>query len=182
MPASRVVPALDEVEYCERSFALILKAMLDQKFALKRRVETFAHRVVEAVADRTHRWFHARFLAAIPECNRGVLAALIGMVNHTLRFAPVKRHVERIQYKLGSQVLSHRPADNAAAVDVEYDGQEQETAPGWDVGDIRDPQLIPSACRKVTVDEIRRRPCIAIAHGRLETFSPCGTVDFAFAH
>ena len=38
--------------------------------------ETFAQRVIVAVACRTHGWAHAGFLAALPEGERGVLLTI----------------------------------------------------------------------------------------------------------
>lgn len=99
--------------------------MLHEKFAFKRCVEAFAHRIVVAVSDRTHRGSNARFFAAHPECNRGVLRPLIRVVHYTGRFAPIDRHVERIDDELLTHVVSHRPADNASAEDIEHDSEKK---------------------------------------------------------
>ena len=98
----RVVKTFDEVKYRKRGLPLILEAMLDEQFALERSVEAFAHRVVVAITNGAHRRPYAGFGAALPERNRGILAALVGMMNDIRWFAPVERHVERIEHEFGS--------------------------------------------------------------------------------
>src|SRR6266567_2893996 len=54
-----VVPALDELEYDRHRLRLRVEAMLRQQLALQGGEERLAHRVVEAVAGRTHARPHA---------------------------------------------------------------------------------------------------------------------------
>ena len=56
-----------------------------EQLALERGEEALAQRVVVAVADRAHRGPHAGLAAAPPEGERGVLAALVGVMDHARR-------------------------------------------------------------------------------------------------
>jgi len=114
--------------------------------------------------------------------NRRVLTALIGVMDNVLRSSSVQRHVQRVENKLCAQVIGHCPTNDASAVNVEHDRKEKKTTPGWDVRDIGNPQLVWCACREVAIDQIRRRSSVAIPNSRFEAFSPCGAVNFAFAH
>jgi hypothetical protein len=96
VPAVRIVPALDEVEDCQRSLALRLEAMLHEKLAFKRAKETLAHRVIVAVSDGSHRRPYSGFFTAQAEGNRRVLCSLIGVMNDALRPSTPDRHVERL--------------------------------------------------------------------------------------
>src|SRR5258708_21751782 len=64
VPTLRVVEALDELEHDRDSLRLRVKLVLRQQLALERGEERLAHRVVEAVADRAHRWPHTRHATA----------------------------------------------------------------------------------------------------------------------
>src|SRR5579864_3263624 len=182
MPAARIVPALDEPEDRDFGLAPIFESISDEQFAFKRRVETLAHCVVVAIADRTHRRANADFFAAFPECNRRVLAALVGMMNDVLWPAPMNRHVQCIEHKLRLQVACHAPPDDAPAEHVEHHGEEQETGIRWDIGDVCDPKLVRRGCRKATLDEIRCRARILVADRCFIAFSPAGADKFAFTH
>src|SRR3984893_9349097 len=64
-----------------------------EQFTFERGKETLAHRVIEAIAHRAHRWPYAGLVAAFAKSERGVLAAMVGMVNHAPGAALPKRHV-----------------------------------------------------------------------------------------
>src|SRR5271170_7193548 len=182
MPATWIVEALDEVEDRECSFALIREAMLDEQLALERCVEALAPRVVVAVADRTHRRSHAGFAAALAECDRRVLATLIGVMDDALGSATVDRHVESVEHQLCAQMRRHRPAHDTTAEDVEYNGQEQEARIGRHVRDVGNPELIRCSSSELAFDQIRCRSSIAIAHRRLEALAAGRALNIAFAH
>ena len=63
---------------------------------------------------------------------------------------------ERLEHELGAQVRRHRPADDAAAPDIEHDGQVEEARPGRDVGDVGHPELVRAVGREVPIDQIGR--------------------------
>jgi len=57
-----IVPAFNEVEDRERGFPLRLKSVACEKLAFESRIEALAHRVIVAVANRSHRRRDAGFL------------------------------------------------------------------------------------------------------------------------
>lgn len=138
----RVIPALDELEHRQPRLDLGLEAAAREQFALQGREEAFAHRVVEAIADRAHRRAHPGFAAACAELDRGVLGALIGVMDDFGRTALPQRKIERLEHQLGAQMGFHGPAHNLAAEDVEYHREVEEPGPGRDIGDVGDPQAI----------------------------------------
>lgn len=182
MPPMRIVPTLDEVEDRERSFTLRFEAMLHKQFAFERSVEAFAHCVIVGIADRTHRRPHAGFAAPSAERDRRVLTALIRMMDNSIRFAAIDRHIERFENKFGSQVIGHCPTDNAPAVSIEYDGKVQKASPGWDVRDVRNPELVRTIGPEITVDEIGSWSGIATANGCCGRFPSRSAENSAFAH
>src|SRR3954454_13320111 len=72
-------------------------------------------RTGSSIPDRAHRGPHAGFLAALAESQRGILAALVGMMDHVARPTLAESHVKNVHNQLGSQVIGHRPADHPAA-------------------------------------------------------------------
>jgi hypothetical protein len=87
-------------------------------------------------------------------------------MDHLAWPALVQSHLERLEHELGAQVRRHRPAHDLAAPRVDDHRQIQEPAPRRHVGDVRDPEPIRSPGREHALDEIRRRPRVAIAHRR----------------
>src|SRR5258706_5486072 len=77
-------------------------------------------RAGSGVADRAHRGPHAGVLATPAERERGVLAALITVVDDIARPTLADRHVEGVQHQFGAQMVGHRPADDLAAPGVEH--------------------------------------------------------------
>src|SRR6266849_2465403 len=164
--ANRVVPAFDELEDRHAGLRLRLETPAREQLALQRREEALAHGVVVGVAHRSHRRPHLRFLAAKPEGDRGVLRAVVGVMHDASSFALPERHVERGEHELGSQVLSHAPADDSATVGIEDHRQVQEPGPRRDVSNVGDPELVRGICTELPLHEIGGRLCITIAHGR----------------
>src|SRR5579862_2075387 len=99
-----------------------------EQLAFERGEEALTHRVVVRIAHAAHRWSHTHVPAPLPERDRRVLAALIGMVNHIDRSALRERHVERLEHELGPQVRRHRPTDDPAAPRIEDDGEVEKPA------------------------------------------------------
>jgi hypothetical protein len=57
-----------------------------------------------------------------------------------LRWSPSPDgHVDGFDDQLTAEMIRHRPADNAPAVDVKHDRQVEEARPGRDIGDVGDP-------------------------------------------
>src|SRR6267142_5011636 len=123
MSAVQVVPALDPLEHGQVRLALCLEAGAIEQLALERCEEALGHRVVVRVADAAHRRTYAELLAALPERDRRVLAALVAVMDYVRRLALRDRHLERLQLELGPQMHFHRPAHDLAAEEVEHERQ-----------------------------------------------------------
>src|SRR5690349_18852572 len=138
----RIVPSLDELKDCHARCGLSLADGAVKQFALKRGEKTLAHRVVETVAHRTYRRPHASLFAALAEGERGILTALVGMVNDAAGSSLLQCQVECLEHQFDPQRGLHRPTHDSAAENVEPHGQIEEAGPGWNVGYICDPQAI----------------------------------------
>ena len=113
MTTLRVVPAFDEIEHGDLGLGLGLEATPIEQLALESGKEALGHRVVEAIAHRAHRGTHAHFLATQAEGNRGVLRALVGMMNDIAGTALPIGHLERLQDQFAPKMVLHRPANDA---------------------------------------------------------------------
>ena len=104
----RIVEAFDVLEHCGFRFGLGLEVMSIQQLTFQAREEALGHRIVEAIANRSHRGTNAELLAAFAEGDRGVLTAMIGVMDHLLRTALGKSVFDRLQHQLRLQVIFHR--------------------------------------------------------------------------
>jgi hypothetical protein len=122
--------------------------------------------VVVAVTARAHRGHHAGRLAALTQGHRGVLRALVGVMDHPLgRPAVPQGHVARRQDQLGAQVLGHGPADHPATEHIEHDRQGEQAGPGRHRRDIRRPAPIGRVGRERPLDPVGRGQRLRVAHG-----------------
>lgn len=144
--------------------------MLREQLAFQRGEEALGHGLVVAVTDRAHRTADADRLTALAEEQRGVLAAVVGVMDHPLaRTAVPDRHLERAHDQLGAQVISHRPTDHPATEDVEDDGQIEKALPlGRDVRDVRNPEVVRRVDGECALDQIWGWLGLRIALRRLE--------------
>ena len=75
--------------------------------------EALGHGVVQGVTDGAHRGDQAGLLEAAAECQAGVLAAVVSVMDQTWSgLALGDRHVEGVQDQFGAQVVGHGPADD----------------------------------------------------------------------
>jgi len=165
VPSARVVPAFDPVKDRRPGFGLGVEPSAVEQLTFEGGEEALGHRIVVAVAHRPHRGADADLLAAAPEADRGILAALVGVMDHRGRPALPNGHVERVEHELGLQMGGHRPAHDPAAADIEDDREIEESGPGGDVGDIRDPELVGALGPEGPLDQIGRRRGGGIAAG-----------------
>ena len=86
---------------------------------------SFGHCVVEAIPDATHQGARCKLLAAPTESDRGVFAAVVGVVNHTARPALRVGPLESCQHELALQAIAHRPPDNQTREHIEHHRQIQ---------------------------------------------------------
>src|SRR5438128_2661894 len=182
MTASGIVPAFDEVDDSEGRVGLRAEVLPIEQLALEGPEEALAQRVVVRVADRTHGRPDAGLATPLAEGHRGVLAALIRVMNDVRRPTLRDGHLQRGQDELSPEMGFHRPADHASAPDIEDDGEIEEAGPGRHVGDVRDPQLIRARAGELAVDEIRRRPGRLVAHRRAERLPPAHALQPGAPH
>ena len=97
-----VVPTLDKTEKGDASLGLRAKGIAINEFAFQSSKETFAQGIVKAIARRAHRRPYPSGITALAKGDGGVLAALIGMMNHILRSTLSQGHIEGIQHQLGT--------------------------------------------------------------------------------
>jgi hypothetical protein len=178
----RVMATLDELEDRDRRFALRLEAALDEKLRFERRVEALAHRVVKAIADRSHGSNDARRLAAFSKRDRRVLRSVGRVMDNAARLATIDRHIEGVDHDLFAHMIGHRPTDHAPTEYVQHDGEKEEARPRRDVGDVGDPELIRGTGGKVAVHQIRCRFRVAVADGRHDPLAPRSPVAMSFVH
>ncbi len=177
MPPARVVPALDELEEREPGRGVRGEAGAGQELAFQGREEALAHRIVVAVADRAHRGSYAGLAAALAEGYRGVLRALVAMMDDVLRPSLLERHLEGVEHEFGTQVVGHGPTDDAPAADVQYHRQVQEARPGRHVGNVRHPQFVRARRPEPPLDQIKGRPGSGVTHRRLRPPAPGNAVQ-----
>jgi len=92
-------------------------------------------------------------------------------------------HPERVEDKVGFQIVAHRPADDPAAEHVLDNGEEEEALPGLDVLEVADPEPVRFRPGEVTIDEIGRRGPFRITdRGAWPAPSAVGTSDPELAH
>src|SRR5579859_4811263 len=111
MPSLTVVEDLDVLK--ERRAGLELRAewLTSEQFALQGSKEALGPRVVVAITHRAHRAADADGLTALAEEQRGVLTAVIGVVDDALARSPVPdRHLQRAHDQFAPEMVSHGPA------------------------------------------------------------------------
>ena len=140
MPAVGVVEPLDVVEQREPGGAPRGEAVTGEQFAFERGEEALGRRIVEAIATTAHGTDESGFAQPPSEGQAGVLASLVRVMDDALRWpASPDRHVDGFDDQLAAEMIGHRPADDAPAVDVEHHRQIEEPRPGRDIGDVGDP-------------------------------------------
>jgi hypothetical protein len=111
------------------------------------------------------------------------LRALVGVVDQSrVGSAAGDGHLERVDDKLGAQVVGDRPADDPAAVAVHHRGQIQPALPGAQIGDVSDPQPVRASGLKVALDEVGRRSDAGHADRGLAATAADQAADLGLAH
>jgi hypothetical protein len=127
--------------------------------------EALRHGIVVAVADRAHRAADACGLTALAEKERGLVAAVIRVVDEPVPWSPVPDgHLQRSDDELGAPMIRHGPPHDAPAERIEDESQvEEPVALCRHVGDVGDPQLIGRARHNCALNQIWRRLSVWIA-------------------
>ena len=94
-----------------------------------------------------------------------------------------ERHFERVEHQRGAHVLRQLPANYHAAEGVDDEGEEQDSLPAAQVGEVGDPQLVGSAGGEVAVDQIRSPVRLGVWFGGPPRLAaPLGAGDPRRAH
>jgi hypothetical protein len=76
-------------------------------------------------------------------------------MNDPLRRSPSgDGHIDRFDDQFAPEMIRHRPPDDTPTVGVEDDGEIEEAGPGWDIGDVGDPQAVRSGGSELTPHEV----------------------------
>ena len=114
MPAMRIIPPFNVGEDSQACFLMCMERPAIDQLTFKGGEEALAQGVVIAVASRAHRGTYACFTATLTKCYRGILRALVRVVDHVFGTALVKCHVQSLQDQRTLQVCCHCPAHDAA--------------------------------------------------------------------
>ena len=118
MPPVRVGEPLDVVQQGESGRAPRREAVAGEQLAFERGEGALRGGVVDAIAAAPHRAHEPGFSQPPPPSTAGVPAPLVGVMNDGMRWPPPDRHVDGFDSQSAASVLGHRPAANAAVVDV----------------------------------------------------------------
>src|ERR1035437_8055169 len=105
-------------------------------------IDGFREGIVVTITNAADRRLDACFRQALGILDRDVLAAPVAMMHEpaAMRRAPVmKGLLERIEHEARMRGSSGPPADDAPRMGVDDEGDIDKTAPGRDIGKIRDP-------------------------------------------
>src|SRR6185437_10118750 len=137
---------------------------------------------VEAVTDRAHRWSYAHLLATNAKGDRGVLRALVGMMNDIARTALAVGHLEGLQDELTAKMVVHRPTNDATTERIDHHSQVQEAGGSRNVGDIGDPQSVRSRGGEAALHQIWSGSGVAIAYRRVNALTTTGALQTSATH
>src|SRR6266516_2058757 len=111
-----------------------------EQLALDRGEKRFRKSVVPALAGAAMGQLHRTAAGQASELGGGVLAAPVGVEDHSRRrVAGSDRVCQCRRDELGAQVIGYRIADDPAGGDVDHGGQIQPPLPGADVGYVTAP-------------------------------------------
>ncbi len=123
---------------------------------LQRREEALHRRIVPAIAPAAHAAGDVLLGQQPLKLLAAVLAALVRVVHQRLGLAAAPDgHHQRIEHELGGHLRAHRPADGAAAEEIQDDRQIQPAFAGADVGEVGDPLLVGAGGLKLPVEHVR---------------------------
>ena len=99
------------------------KVSVVNEFGLECAEEALARCIVEAIALSTHARQRFNLVKTSAVSVTRVLAATIGMVDEPRRGWMLRnRHIQRVDGNVGGEPSAHRPADDAASEEIDYDG------------------------------------------------------------
>lgn len=122
-------------------------------------VDGLGEGVVVAIADVADGRLDTRLRQALGIVDRHVLAPPVAGVNQaaaTNRTPIVAGLLESIEHKAGMRRPARPPADDAASLGVDDEGDVDEARPGRDIGEVGDPEPVRCRSMELAVDLIER--------------------------
>ena len=116
--------------------------------------ETLAHRVVITIANRAHRDTNLSLMTPMAKGHRGVLRALVRVMNHPMRATLAARHMKGVEHELDTHVIRHRPAHHAAAKHIEHHRHIEKPGERGDIRNVCNPRPIGRHGREVSIDQV----------------------------
>src|ERR1700730_19407104 len=110
MQPHRIIPTLDVAEAGHLGLGLGWEPAAAEQLGLEGGEEAPGPGGVAWATYRSHSGTTTRPATPLAECHRGILAALVAMVDDVLGPTLANSHLHRIQHQFGAQVVCHRPA------------------------------------------------------------------------
>jgi len=133
-----------------------------REFAVESGKQALAPGVVAGIADRADRGWHAGWLAALGDSERGILAARVGMMDHLPWPALSQGQVAGVENQRGASAGGPRPADDPAAPDIPAERPIEEPARvGTSVMSATDSWLGPAAGTSRSTRSGAGRACLS---------------------
>ena len=140
MSAAAVVEGFDVVEDLGAGRAVVDKDAPINQFEFEGGPEAFPGRVVRAVALTAHGGQQTRLGEGVPVSTAGVLHAAIGVEAQAVGRLPMApRPAQGLQDPGGVDALTHGPADDLAAEEIEAGRQEKPARLGFNKGAVGPP-------------------------------------------
>lgn len=112
--------------------------------------------VVVTVTSAADGGFNAALRQSLAVTNRKILRTTIAVMDEALGVrAGVDRLLECIEDQIRSHRRAHAPADEHARKHIDHERDVNEAAPGGDVGEVRNPQLVRLCCHELPFHQVR---------------------------
>ena len=105
-----MVEALDKVEDLAAGFSWGTEAVALEQVAPRRSKKAFTQGIVEAILNRSHGRPDTSSATTLGKGNRGVLSALVRMMDHAVWTSLPQSHLQRIEHQLSPEVSLHGPS------------------------------------------------------------------------
>lgn len=123
--------------------------------------------IVVGVTGGAHRSLDGALTESLAVADRQVLPAAIAVMDESFGLtARMHGLLERIEYQVRLHRSAHAPTHDHAREHIDDEGDVHEAAPGGDVGEVCDPQLIRSLGHELPLHKVGRTLCAFIGERR----------------
>ena len=123
-------------------------------------------RIIIAIAFARHGWPQAVGLQLLLVIVRTILATAITVENAAFwRITQAHRHIQRPDRQILLHPITDCPANDAAAVQVEYHGEVEPAFSSPDIAYVASPLLVGSGSNKITIKDVGRDTQMMITVG-----------------